>query len=341
MKKTKLSSCIYYLILVSAILQSCNSNDSSNTGYLVDAEIIGVKDGHAILAKIDLVSNEKTIVDSVTIKNGKFVFQGNLESPYLHTIFVNGPGGKFNAFLENSKIIVKGDIDDLANIKVSGSREDSLFRLYPIESIFDREIGMQIMMKYPTYAYSAFVAYYQFQLHNIQIDTIEYIIENFSEPVKKSEYYNHLFKLYNTIKQVAISQPAPDFKIPDTKDDTVQLSDFKGKYILIDFWASWCAPCRASNPALLEAYNLFKYRDFTIIGISVDKQKDRWLKAIEEDGLIWINLSNLEGWGEISTLYGVKAVPQNFLLDPQGIIIDKNIHSEQLIEKLNDVLPEK
>jgi peroxiredoxin len=129
--------------------------------------------------------------------------------------------------------------------------------------------------------------------------------------------------------------------MPNTIGEMVNLSDFKGKYVLLDFWASWCAPCRASNPTLVKTYDKLKNRDFTIIGISVDKNRELWLKAINKDGLTWPNLSNVNGWDEVSNTYGVKAVPQNFLIDPQGIIIDKNIDVDVLYEKLDKILPVK
>ena len=113
----------------------------------------------------------------------------------------------------------------------------------------------------------------------------------------------------------------------------------RGKYVLIDFWASWCAPCRASNPELVKVFETFQNRNFTILGVSVDKDKKRWLDAIDKDRLPWINVSNLKGWDEVSNLYGVKAVPQNFLIDPEGIIIDKNIEVEEIMDKLDKVLP--
>jgi peroxiredoxin len=168
---------------------------------------------------------------------------------------------------------------------------------------------------------------------------MQLIKNRFSKNVKRSNYYEHLNKLYESIKNVAIGQPAPNFKIQDSNKKWVHLSDFKGKFVLIDFWASWCAPCRASNPELVKVYEAFQNRNFIILGISVDKDKKRWLDAIEKDRLPWINVFNLKGWDEVSNLYGVKAVPQNFLIDPEGIIIDKNIEVEEIMDKLDKVLP--
>jgi peroxiredoxin len=228
----------------------------------------------------------------------------------------------------------------MENSEISGSREDSLFRSYALDDIFDRKTGMEIMLRYPDYCFSAFTAYYQFQMHQIQADTLDMIMQGFKDPVKESVYYAHLSNLYGRLKKVAISQPAPAFSIPDTAGNRITLDDFRGKYLLIDFWASWCAPCRAANPELVEIYRQYSGKNFTIVGISVDRNEERWKKAIESDQLPWINVSNLQGWDTVSENYGVEAIPQNFLLDTNGIIMDKNLEPEGLIEKLDRLLVE-
>ena len=323
--------------ILSWFANSCQTPEQIEDGYTVSVELDGLTNGKAILAKLDLTTNERINVDTTTIEKGYFKLQGRLEGPYLHTIFIND-SLKIHFFLENSEITISGAINDLDNVKIGGSREDSLFHSYPTDSIFERKSGMDIMLKYPDYTFAAFTAYYQFQIFNIELDTMTAIIENFSEPVKKSEYYKHLNVLYETIKRVSISQPAPEFTMADPRGNKISLNDFKGKYVLIDFWASWCAPCRVVNPDLVKLYDKFNQKGFEILGVSVDKDKEKWLKAIEQDGLLWTNVSEANGWNEITNLYGVKAVPQNFLLDPQGIIIDKNIEVDHLDILLDKIL---
>lgn len=329
---------IYSLFIFALILISCNTSNNEE-GYVIRGTINGLDEGTALLAKLDLTTNEQQNVDTTEIKNGKFIFKGKLDSPYLHTIFINGKSKKTHLFLENSDITITGDFDTFETAKVIGSKEDSLFHSVATNDIFDRKKGMDIMLKNPDYAFAAFTAYYQFQVFNIHVDTLDLIMKNFKEPVRKTIYYKHLDKLYKTIKKVAITAPAPDFSIPDTNGKQVKLSDFKGKYVLIDFWASWCAPCRAANPTLVKTYNKYNSRNFTILGISVDKNRERWINAIKKDKLTWTNVSNVKGWDEITNTYGVKAVPQNFLIDPNGIIIAKNIEPEHIIEELNKILP--
>ena len=145
-------------------------------------------------------------------------------------------------------------------------------------------------------------------------------------------------------RKTAIGQTAMDFTQNDTLGQPVTLSSFRGKYVLIDFWASWCGPCRKENPNVVKAFNAYKDKNFTVLGVSLDRpdDKEKWMAAIHKDGLTWTQLSDLQYWDNaVAKQYGIRSIPQNLLIDPQGKIIGKNLRGEKLTEKLEELLGAK
>jgi len=145
-------------------------------------------------------------------------------------------------------------------------------------------------------------------------------------------------------RMTGIGKTAPDFTQPDTLGKPVSLKDFRGKYVLLDFWASWCHPCREENPNVVKAFNKFKDQNFTILSVSFDQKgaKDKWLDAIHHDGLTWTNISELKFWdNNAAKLYDIQGIPANFLIDPNGIIIARDLRGKELDQKLSEVLYKK
>ncbi len=171
--------------------------------------------------------------------------------------------------------------------------------------------------------------------------TINPLLASLSSELKAKPEAQELAKQLEIAMKVAIGAIAPEFTQNDTAGNPVSLTSFRGKYVLLDFWASWCGPCRRENPNLVAAYNQYKDKNFTILGISLDRpnDKEKWLKAIADDKLTWTQVSDLKFWeNEVARQYGIRSIPQSYLLDPEGRIVATNLRGSALHEKLAELL---
>lgn len=257
-------------------------------------------------------------------------------------------GGKeqevYNRFLTLCRPVFS-QMDSLG--KVAMANEENADLLQQLQGEFYRLDGIlkDYQMKFieenkGSYA-TAFIAinYFNEKMDKNQAE-VEKVYNLLDEKIKTSYYGKKLAELSTQLKGTSEGQPAPDFTLNDVNGKPVSLSSFKGKITLIDFWASWCGPCRAENPHVVAAYKQFHEKGFDILGVSLDEDKAQWEKAIEKDGLTWTHVSDLKGWSSAAAaLYGVQSIPSNFLLDKEGKIIAKDLRGDALEAKLKTLFP--
>jgi len=311
------------------------------------------------------VMYDQKLVDSVSVVDGKFHYVGKAELPKavsLYMDFKNLPKdvmttsyeiyvGEKPTVLELDTTTVRGfrnflmtkvnfvqknkfqdEFDKLkAEMKglASSKEEDKTRGEKLVLSYVDKnksDLERSILLNW----YSGFIAK----------DKLKTYYESLNEKTKKSLYGIKIKNAALTKYMLKVGEMLPLFSQRDARGNILNISDFKGKYVLIDFWASWCVPCRKENPNLVNTFIKFRNKDFEILGVSLDKNKASWLAAIKEDGLTWQHVSDLNGWdNEVSSMFSIRSVPSNILIDKEGKIIALNLRGEELNKKLAETLP--
>jgi peroxiredoxin len=339
-------------------------------GFVITGTVTGLAENSKV-SLVDLNKPTDTLAKAQVTK-GTFVLKGSIAEPNLHQINFDVAGKKSVLFMGNETITIKGNIENVQQFEVKGSAVNNDFTDF--QKIFNPLFQTLTSLNQKMYAQpnrqpgDSMIAIYK-QAYDATVTAIEkFVIDKKNSPVApfmlvvtreleqdpvklearfemlspagQQGFYGQILKQGLADSKVgAVGSEAIDFTQNDTTGKPVSLTSFRGKYVLIDFWASWCKPCRMENPNVVTAYNKFKGKNFTVLGVSLDKARENWIQAIKDDGLAWTQVSDLQFWNNaVARKYKVESIPQNFLVDPKGKIVGKNLRGQDLEAKLCELL---
>lgn len=365
MKKIALTFVVTVLVALVATAQ--------DSVFVLNGKLEKITSGTIFL---NIYEQGKTFKDSTQIVNGEFKFSGFVASPNFATLTMPERKNDFFTFyIEPASFSIIGRGDSLKLLLVKGSpvneddkllkarmnfislREAANSRIYEkaykeknngvLDSLeqLDNEILMakrkvvaDFIKDNPHSMRGAMAVTENFSYY-AEAAEVEPLYNLLDDAIKNSPKGKEIRQMVEVYSSVAIGRKAPEINQFTPDSNRLSLSSLKGKIVLIDFWASWCGPCRRENPNIVEAFRQFGDKGFTVLGVSYDTKKDNWIKAIKDDHLNWHQVSTLDGWNNAtSSMYGIKAIPSNVLVDKNGIIIAKNIFGEKLVARLKELI---
>lgn len=373
MKKISFNNIRNYSFLFFLILFSCSTEPGK---YKISGNI-DAKDGLKVYRVVADINNQPQIIDSTVINSNKFEINGVALTPSISFIQVESFSFSLPIIVEEGNVKVKIIKDDIGSSKISGTTSNDHFNDYKFETkefVEAIDLIKTDIQKAAQEGNNALVKDFQDDYKNVQDQIYSYELEflkrNYdsylsiilldrfiaskvlsiseaidvfnlmTERIQNSDIGIKLKSTFDNPDQpIDIGYYAPNFTAPNPDGQMKSLNDMLGKVTLLEFWASWCGPCRRENPNLVKIYKKYKDLGFNIIGVSLDKSMPQWTKAIEDDYLTWDHLSNLKFWQDpIARLYKVRAIPASFILDEKGLIVSKNLRGYQLEAKISELI---
>jgi thiol-disulfide isomerase/thioredoxin len=307
-------------------------------------EISGTLSGFADSTSIfldDVTTSSPIHIDSAIVINNKFHFIGAMKENVKHAILRTNNFSNYKFFwLENSVITFNAEKGKFEDAIITGSKtqnEQNRLDASIKTTGKEKEQSIAFIRNHPNSIISVYILSVYASTWGKDTSTILY--RNLSKEIKTTSFGEKIFEFITLNKNVKVGDKYIDFVEPNIEDKSVSLSDFKGKVTLLEFWGSWCGPCREGNPELVKIYNEYKNKGFDILGVAADDKKDAWVEAVQKDSLTWQNVSDLKGdKNKAGLIYGVSYYPTNFLIDRSGVIIAKDLRGDALRKRLNEIL---
>ncbi len=330
---------------------------AAKTSTAAEFNINGTVTGFAEGTTVEFLNGQTGATEkTTTLKGGKFSFKGKMERPDFKIILFNRQQPYITVFLDNSNVAITGDKATIEKSKINGSSSHTAFEqfntmLEPYQSVFVENgeydeakynKALKLMDDFVTTHTDSYITPLAVIRYNQIADDIlktEALYNKLDPKIKATAMGQYIAQQVAEGKVNGKGSVLADFSQPDTSGVAVTLSSLRGKYVLVDFWASWCGPCRQENPNVVAAFNKYKSKNFTVLGVSLDKAKPAWIEAINMDGLTWTHISDLQGWqNSVAQQFQIFNIPQNFLIGPDGKVIGKNLRGAALERKLARIL---
>jgi peroxiredoxin len=325
---------------------------------VLTGKITGFSDKYIYLAH---AANGVSVVDSCLVKDGTFSFKLKLKEPMMLFLHSKTRSLQKVFYAENVPMRVSGDAAALDKIAITGAKSQEEFTALEDQVNSNRKKVMTLwqqsdslkkesdrLYKYEWEIRKQFVLTHPKSIVSLQellnwtndsnYKEAKAIYDGLDPAIKKNEKAKEIEVRFANLEKVALGNQASDFTQKDIHGKDVNLGSYKGNYVLLEFWASWCGPCRAENPNLRAAYEKYKDKGFNVLAVSLDDDAGKWKKAVEKDDLPWAQVSDLKGWTNVAAIqYGVRAIPANFLIDPQGKIVKRDLRGEDLNKALAEL----